>query len=210
MTCQVGRPCMKSCETTVSWSSPSRWTGPTTPTHPSLIDEEHHLGELYNMVNVPTVVWVDEEGRIARPNDVAFTTEKGGRFAAVSTHEQMDLLRGWVREELPPKPASVLHGQVAPMSTDSQLARAHFGLGWWLHQAGTEDAAERHFRIGGDLALCLGLLSLSPGKTCRVGNKATINRRVVWDEWTMALAIPGFARYNARLTKTSGMAKGHA
>ena len=128
------------------------WIEKATPTHPSLIDEEHHLGELYNMVNVPTVVWIDEEGRIARPNDVAFTTEKGGRYAAVSTHEQMDLLRGWVREELPPKPASVLHGQVAPMSTDSQLARAHFGLGWWLHQAGTEDAAERHFRIGGDLA----------------------------------------------------------
>ena len=57
------------------------WIERASPTHPSLIDESHVLGELYNMVNVPTVVWIDEDGRIARPNDVAFTTEKGGRYA---------------------------------------------------------------------------------------------------------------------------------
>ena len=128
------------------------WIERAAPTHPSLIDEGHRLGELYNMVNVPTVVWIDEQGSIARPNDVAFTTEKGGRYAAVSTAEQMALLRSWVRGELPPKPANVLHGQVAPMSADSQIARAHFGLGLWLHQSARLDAAEQQFRIGGELA----------------------------------------------------------
>ena len=128
------------------------WIERAAPTHPSLIDEEHHLGELYNMVNVPTVVWIDEEGRIARPNDVAFTTEKGGRYADVSTDEQMALLRSWVRGELPPKPEDVLRAQVVPLSAESQTARAHFGLGWWLYQSGYTDAAEHQFRIGGELA----------------------------------------------------------
>ena len=128
------------------------WIERAVPTHPSLIDEDHRLGELYNMVNVPTVVWIDEEGRIARPNDVAFTTEKGGKYAHVSTEEQMALLRNWVRGELPRKPEEVLRGQVAPLSAESQAARAHFGLGWWLHQSGRPDAAQRHFRIGGELA----------------------------------------------------------
>lgn len=104
------------------------------------------------MVNVPTVVWVDEAGRIARPNDVAFTTAKGGRYAQVSTRDQMTLLRRWVGGDLPPKPDEVLRGQAVAASPEGQLARAHFGLGWWLHGHGRMEAAERHFLRGGELA----------------------------------------------------------
>ena len=39
-------------------------------THPSLIDEDHLVADLYNMVNVPQAVWIDEEGRIVRPTEV--------------------------------------------------------------------------------------------------------------------------------------------
>ncbi len=128
------------------------WIERANPTHPTLIDEHHHLGELYNMVNVPTVVWIDETGRITRPNDVAFTTEKGGRYANVSTDEQMALLRGWVRGSLPPPSDDDIRKKVTPLSEKSQLARAHFGLGWWLHREGRFGAAEHHFSIGGELA----------------------------------------------------------
>ena len=31
------------------------------PMYPCLIDEKHRVGELYNMVNVPTAVWINEE-----------------------------------------------------------------------------------------------------------------------------------------------------
>ena len=48
------------------------WIEAAKPTHPSLIDSRHLVADLYNMVNVPTVVWIDEDGSIARPNDVAF------------------------------------------------------------------------------------------------------------------------------------------
>ena len=128
------------------------WIERAAPTHPSLIDEHHRLGELYNMVNVPTVVWIDEDGRIVRPNDVAFTTDKGGRYANVSTEEQMALLRSWVHGRLPTQPDDVLVDRIAPPSAASQAARAHFGLGWWLQQSGRADAAQHHFRIGGELA----------------------------------------------------------
>jgi hypothetical protein len=128
------------------------WIEKAKPTHPSLIDEGHHLGELYNMVNVPTVVWIDEAGHIARPNDVAFTTEKGGRYAGVSTGRQMALLRSWVRGDLPDPGDDLIRQRIAPVSADAGLARAQFGLGWWLFQAGRHDAAEHHFGIAGDLA----------------------------------------------------------
>ena len=72
--------------------------GPSRSPHTSgLIDEGRLLGEVYNMVNVPTVVSIDEEDLTIRPNDVAFTAEKDGRYANLSTAAQMDLLRQWVR-----------------------------------------------------------------------------------------------------------------
>src|SRR4051812_29601942 len=46
------------------------------PTHPSLIDAEHRVSELYNMVNVPSAVWIDEAGRIVRPPETAGTGDE--------------------------------------------------------------------------------------------------------------------------------------
>ena len=51
------------------------WIEAANPTHPSLIDPQHVMADLYNMVNVPTIFWIDERGRIVRPNDVAFGTD---------------------------------------------------------------------------------------------------------------------------------------
>ena len=122
------------------------------PTHPSLIDTDHVLAERYNMVNVPTVLWIDEAGRIVRPNDVAFTTEQGGRYANVSTERQMELLRGWVRGEIEAKSPAEVRSLLSLPSADDQLARAHFGLGNWLWRRGRAEAAARHFTRGGELA----------------------------------------------------------
>ena len=48
------------------------WIEKAQPAHPTLIDTRHVLADLYNVVNVPTIFWIDERGRIVRPNDVAF------------------------------------------------------------------------------------------------------------------------------------------
>lgn len=48
------------------------WIDMAKPEHPSLIDEAHLLDELIGIVNVPTGVWVDEEGTIVRPPEPAF------------------------------------------------------------------------------------------------------------------------------------------
>jgi hypothetical protein len=50
------------------------WIEAARPEYPVLIDRGHLVAELYNMVNVPQAVWIDERGRIVRP------TENAGAF----------------------------------------------------------------------------------------------------------------------------------
>jgi len=40
-----------------------------------LIDTDHRLEDLYNLVNVPQAIWIDEQGRIARPPETAGSTD---------------------------------------------------------------------------------------------------------------------------------------
>jgi hypothetical protein len=50
------------------------WIEDANPGYPVLIDRYHLLADLYNMVNVPQAVWIDEAGKIVRP------TENAGAF----------------------------------------------------------------------------------------------------------------------------------
>ena len=47
------------------------WVEAATPTYPVLIDRYHLLADLYDMVNVPQAVWIDETGKIVRPAENA-------------------------------------------------------------------------------------------------------------------------------------------
>src|SRR5436309_8715312 len=48
------------------------WIDRARPTHPSLIDQAHLLDELLGIVNVPSGLWIDEQGMIVRPPEPAF------------------------------------------------------------------------------------------------------------------------------------------
>jgi hypothetical protein len=47
------------------------WIDAATPTHPSLIDTGHITNDLFGFVNVPMSVWIDEDGMIVRPAELA-------------------------------------------------------------------------------------------------------------------------------------------
>lgn len=122
------------------------------PSHPSLIDTEHRLADLYRIVNVPTVIWIDEQGRIARPNDVAFGTDQFKEFHGIPAAPHLAALRAWVKEGKAPLSADEARRlQVLPTAAE-QLARAEFAVAWYLHRAGRPAAAERHFVRAGELA----------------------------------------------------------
>ncbi len=50
---------------------PNQWVEAAKPDYVSLIDRNHYVAELYNMVNVNQAVWIDEAGIIVRPTESA-------------------------------------------------------------------------------------------------------------------------------------------
>ena len=51
------------------------WIEAASPGYPCLLDRDHHVADLYNLVNVPQAVWIDEAGRIVRPPETAGSTD---------------------------------------------------------------------------------------------------------------------------------------
>ncbi len=122
------------------------------PTHPSLIDENHVVAERYHFVNVPSIVWIDESGRICRPVDNQFGTDTFTQYTGKRSAPYLEMIREWVHEGKHTIDADEARRLTPQPNAESQLARTERALAWHLHQAGRSEAAELHFTRAGELA----------------------------------------------------------
>jgi hypothetical protein len=121
------------------------WIAAAGPTHASLIDTTWVVADRYHVENVPTVYWIDEDGRIVRPQDVAFGSNAFQEFTGVDAFVHQQALRDWVTGARPAlAPDDVDEFQRVP-TDEEQRARAEFGLGRWLWAHGQAEAAKPHF-----------------------------------------------------------------
>ena len=88
------------------------WVAEAAPEFVTLIDSNHLLSSLYNMVNVPQAVWIDENGRVVRPTESGgsidilreFDPAAGGfkpeamERAAVAKSTYLDAVKDWARK----------------------------------------------------------------------------------------------------------------
>jgi hypothetical protein len=128
------------------------WIEAAGPTHPSLIDTTWMVADLYHVVNVPTVFWIDETGHLVRPGETAFGSNMFQEFTGVDATQHHALLRAWVTGETPPPEREAMRAyQDLPTAADQQ-ARAEFGLGrrHWEHDRA--DPAVAPFAQGERLA----------------------------------------------------------
>ena len=72
------------------------WIRAAQPTHPALIDAHYDLATRYHLVNVPSAVWIDERGRIARPAEVAFADNRFIAYTKFDMTRYLDAIRDWV------------------------------------------------------------------------------------------------------------------
>jgi peroxiredoxin len=151
------------------------WIDRAKSTHPALIDEAHVFDELLGIVNVPSGVWVDEEGMIVRPPEPAFPWRPRvpseellaqlPSLAVEQLHEAQKIkieperyvaaLRDWVahgeRSRYALSPEEVVARSHARTEQHSRAA-ACFELGQHLRRAGHETDAIEWFRDAHRLA----------------------------------------------------------
>jgi hypothetical protein len=142
--------------------------------HPQLVDTAHKLDELLGVVNVPSALWVDEDGMIVRPLHTAAVErydfsklktpeglpddldahirdmlEQVKRIPRFDADHYVEALRDWVEHgaasEYALSPDEVVR-RSAPRPPAVAEAAAEFELGQYLHHAGHVDDARAHFR----------------------------------------------------------------
>jgi hypothetical protein len=72
------------------------WIEKANPEYTALIDQEHLVTKLYGMVNVPTAVWINEQGRMVRPKEAAFVDDRFKNLTHLDTARYLDAIRDWV------------------------------------------------------------------------------------------------------------------
>ena len=65
-------------------------------THTSIIDIRHTISSLYGLSNVPSAVWIDEEGTIVRINEGTFAKAYNFGSMEVGAEGFAAALRDWV------------------------------------------------------------------------------------------------------------------
>ena len=138
------------------------------PAYVSLIDTEHHVADLYNMVNVPQSVWINEAGQIVRPAETAGShdgwramnredmsvPDDAAALIAKAQQTYVGAVRDWA-----------VNGSASKHVFNSQQARAHlslpdasvatananFRLGRYLHSVGNTKEAEVFLKTASDL-----------------------------------------------------------
>jgi tetratricopeptide (TPR) repeat protein len=138
------------------------WIEAAGASYPCLIDRDHHLADLYNLVNVPQAIWIDETGHMVRPPETAGSTDGFRQMDRVKftlpdsviaernrlKSLYLDAIRDWV--EKGPDSVHVLSPeqiQARLATQDPAIAKAHawFRLGQYLMQTGQKGEAQKHF-----------------------------------------------------------------
>ena len=125
------------------------WITAAKPTYTALIDEKHEVSKLYNMVNVPTGVWIDERGKIVRPNEVAFVDDRFKTFSGLDSEPYLTALKDWVEKGSQSTYAmseEKLREKLTIGNPDFAMAAAEFGLGEHLYKTGHLPEAIPHFK----------------------------------------------------------------
>jgi hypothetical protein len=132
------------------------------PQHPSLIDQAHRMDALFGVTNIPSGIWIDEDGVIVRPHESAVPPPvmrpdhdgqlkpwgMGGKFG-FDANQYAEMVRDWAKKghhsEYALSPADVI-ARSHPHTREVSEAAAHFELAQHLwRQEGFTERALAHF-----------------------------------------------------------------
>ncbi|HVU89144.1 MAG TPA: redoxin domain-containing protein [Pirellulales bacterium] len=136
-------------EDTAGEAAAGEWYDKAKATYTTLIDRDHVVSSLYHMVNVPTGVWIDEQGQIVRPGEVAYSRDVALMSIKVNGSDYVAGLRDWVAHGAKSKyvlQPEQMREKLAGRSADETLADAHFKLATYFQEHDEPALADKHFK----------------------------------------------------------------
>jgi len=121
-------------------------------TYTSIIDVNHRISALYNLVNVPSGVWIDEEGKIARINEGTYAQEHfGGQFG---TNDYVPIVRDWVAKGADSEhvwDTEKVKENIFQRTPDAEKAQPTFSLGGYYFKQENDEKAEKYWNLAQQL-----------------------------------------------------------
>ncbi len=115
----------------------------------ALTDTQHTVSSLYQMVNVPSGVWIDESGKIVRSAEVAYSQKQHVLGQDIGDDRYAAGLRDWIANG-PQSSYAVTADKLRPRLTarnaQQRLADAHFKLGAYFSSQGNRELATKHWQ----------------------------------------------------------------
>jgi len=118
-------------------------------TFTALADPHHTVSSLYQIINVPSGIWVDEQGKIVRPAEVSYSKQQKIMGQLIGDNRYAQGVRDWVEKGpssafvLPPE---ALSKKLQARPRDLRLADAHFKLGVYFFEHDLRDQAASHWQ----------------------------------------------------------------
>jgi hypothetical protein len=136
-----------------------KWYDAAKATFTTLIDTQHAVSTAYQFINVPMGIWIDEQGRVVRPAEPAWTTStpiKIGNNQAITIEGDLYLagIRDWVRKGTASEYVlsdDEFARRVKPRSAAEMEADASFKLAVWFHDHGNAELAEKYWHHAQEL-----------------------------------------------------------
>jgi tetratricopeptide (TPR) repeat protein len=100
-------------------------------------------------------VWINEQGKIVRPNEVAFVDDRFKSYSHMDSGPYLEGIRDWVAKGERSSfvlSEEELRKRLTPVSPDRLMADAEFSLAEYLYHAGHGPEAIPHFKQAQRLA----------------------------------------------------------
>jgi hypothetical protein len=113
-------------------------------TYTAIVDVNHTISSLFNMVNVPSSVWIDEEGRVVRIDEGAYSRSANVLGNTIGHDGYVPALRDWIAKGDKSRyimSADEVSANIRPRTTEEERAEPTFKLANYFFAKGDTDSA---------------------------------------------------------------------
>ena len=122
------------------------WYKEANATYIQLVDPAHEVSALYNLVNVPSAVWIDEAGRVRRIDEGTYATVHNLNGFEFGREDYAPMVADWVEhgDQSEHVAAPV---EIAEKTDDAAKADTAFRLASFFKATGRDEKADQYWAM---------------------------------------------------------------